>query len=777
MRPYRIFAVLALSASSTAIAAEQAGGGQVATEPRSQEGALSAAPPATQTTPNPTNNPVVMPDDGRVQDIVVTARKREERLQDVPIAMSALSGASLIQRGSVDIRAVANLSPGVFYRAADRRVPSLYIRGIGTRSFTDEADPSIGTFIDGVYMARFSSSLQDLFDVERVEVLKGPQGTLFGRNTIGGALNVITKSPTDEFHGQVNLSHSWNQEFGGTGKTISGIIGGPIAGDSVRAQLSGSYSDQDGVMRIVNLDRFANGGRNLTLRGKVIFELSEDSRLTLNGDYYKSNDDPSAYRSNDVNGLRPRILNARPGVNSPVDPNPYKVTQTPGQRGVTRDGGGVSLTGDFGTDAVDITTITAYRKSNLLGPVDFDGTSLDIWLITTASKQDQFSQEIRFASTAGGPLTFNDFIKWTAGAYFFTETVEQNYTYEFGQDMSLVSAAPPIGTGGVPITYVAAADVNVRSYALFGQATFNLTDALSLDLGGRFTNDKKRLLAQGVSSAPGVYRSNFIQPASRSWSAFDPTAILSYKFNPQVLAYASVSRGFKSGAYQLAPATALQASQAALPERITAYQAGLKSDLLDGRLRLNIAGFYYKYDNIQLQRTVVLPGQITSTSLLTNGGKSTVKGFEIDGQVVFMRGLRAEYGYSYLDAKYDVFDFTPTISFAGNRLPRSPKHTINAALVADVPLEFGSLNLRGGIQYVDKFFWEPSNFDPGVREPSLTTIDLSSDLRMGKFRVGAFVTNLTGERYRTQVVNINPFRLLETWGPRRTIGVRAGVEW
>ena len=777
MRPYRIIAVLALSASSSAIAAQQATGAQVVPQPESQEGVPAAAQPAAQASPTPSDGPADVAQDGRVQDIVVTARKREERLQDVPIAISALSGDSLLQRGPVDIRAVANLSPGVFYRAADRRVPSLYIRGIGTRSFTDEADPSIGTFIDGVYIARFSSSLQDLFDVERVEVLKGPQGTLFGRNTIGGALNIVTRSPTREFQAQVNATHTWNQEFGGNGIAISGLVGGPIVGDSVLAQVSASYTDADGVMKIVNLDRFANGGKNLTLRGKVIFEMSSDARLALNADYYDSNDELSAYRSNDVGGRRPTILLARPGATSPVDPNPYRVTVTPGTRGVRRDGGGVSLTGDFGSEGVDITSITAYRKSKLFGPVDFDGTSLDIWLITTESKQEQFSQELRFSSKPGGPLTFDDFVRWTFGAYYFTENVRQVYTYNFGLDTSLVALPPPAGTGGRPITWVSTEDIDVRSLAAFGQVTLNLTDTLTLDLGGRYTEDRKKYVAQAVTSAPGVYRSNFIQPASDTWRAFDPTAILSYKINPQVLAYASVSRGFKSGAFQLAPATPLLATQLAKPERMTAYQAGLKSDLFDGRVRINVAGFYYKYNDIQVQRTVLLPGQTTTISLLSNGARSTLKGFEVDGQVVFGRGLRAEYGYSYLDAKYDDYVFSPTVSFTGNRLPRSPKHTVNLALVADIPLSFGSLNLRAGGQYVDRFFWEPANFDPGVREPWFTSVDLSSDLRIGKLRFGAFVTNLTGERQRTQVVNINPTRLLETWGPRRTVGVRVGADW
>lgn len=715
-----------------------------------------------------------------LEDIIVTARKREERLQDVPVAISALSGDSLRQRGAFDIKAVASLSPGVFYRAADRRVPSLYIRGIGTRSFTDEADASIGTFIDGVYMARFSAALQDMFDVERVEVLKGPQGTLFGRNTIGGALNIVTRSPTNEFHGQVNAAHTWNQEFGGTGISVSGLAGGPIAGDNVLAQVSASYSDVDGVMKAVNVNHFVNGGKNATVRGKVIFKASDDVKLTLGADYYESNDEPSGYRSNDVGGLRSTILLVRTGATSPVDPNPYRISQSTGMKGVDRDGSGVSLTGEFGTDAVDITSITAYRETNLFGPVDFDGTSLDLWNVTTQSHQNQFSQELRFASRAGGPLTFNDFLKWTFGAYYFTESVHQIYTYDYGQDSSLVASpttATPPGTGGIPIKWVSTADIDVRSYALFGQMTMNLAENLTLDLGGRYTKDKKKFFVDNVTSAPGVYRANFTLPASRSWSAFDPTAILSYKFSPKVMGYLNFSRGFKSGAYQLAPATPLLASQAALPERMTAYQAGLKSDLLGGRMRLNIAAFYYKYNNIQVQRTVLLPGQTTTVSLLTNGAKSTLKGFEIDGQFAFTRGLRAEYGYSYLNAKYDKYDFTSTVSFAGNHLPRSPKHTLNLALVADIPLAFGSLNLRGGGQYVDDFYWEPANANAGVHEPSYTSIDLSADLKVSNFRVGAFVTNLTGDRQRTQVVNINPTRLLETWGPRRTIGVRIGADW
>lgn len=742
--------------------------------------ALSALPTAAYAQAAPTAPAVEVPDEtgvAKVDDIVVTARKRTERLQDVPIAISAVSGDTLRKQGPLDVRSISNVSPGVFYQSGDRRTPTLYIRGIGTRSFSDEADPSVGTFVDGVYIARFSSTLQDLFDVERVEVLKGPQGTLFGRNTIGGALNIVTRSPTDEFHASVDVSQSFNQNYGGTGTSASVLVSGPLVGDKLLGQISGSYNRADGFTKIVNTGKLADGGRNATLRGKLIYNASNALKLTLIGDYYDSDDQQAAVRSNDVGGLRPTILLARPGAVIPVDPNPYRVTATPGTPGPTRSGGGVSLTGEFTGEAISVTSITAYRKANLFATADFDGSSLDLWTIPDTSHEDQFSQEIRFASTVGGPLTFGDRIKWTAGAYYFTENVRQVYAYHYGPDSSLVALPPPRGTGGTPIDWSSTEDVGVRSYALFGQVTVNLTKALSLDVGGRFTEDKKNYLAQAVTSAPGIYRSNFIQPAANTWRAFDPTVILSYKISPSVLAYASYSRGFKSGAYQLAPATPLLASQAAQPERITAYQGGIKADLLNSRLRFNLAGFYYKYDNIQVQQTLLLPGQTSTISLLSNGARSTLYGIEADGQFVFNRILRAQYGISYLHAKYDEYRPTPTLNYSGNDLPYSPEVTANLGLTADVPLGFATLSLRGNAHYSASYFWAPGNADAGVREPSHIIADLSADLRIDRYRGGIFVTNLTGEEYRTQVTDINPTRLLEIWGPRRVIGVRLSADW
>lgn len=735
-----------------------------------QEGASTAAPDAP---------PAASQEEGAsvLESIVVTARKRDERLQDVPIAISAVSAEEMSARGGIDIQQVAKVSPGVYYQAGDRRAPTLFIRGIGTRSFTDEADASIGTFIDGVYIARFNSQLQDIFDVERVEVLKGPQGSLFGRNTIGGAINIVTVAPSDHLQAKATSSYGWNEDASGHEISVGALVGGPLIQDKLLGQISASFSDIEGATDIVNTGERAGGGRNTTIRGKLVTDASDDLKLSLIADYYESKDELPGYRSNDAGGLRSPILLARPGAVSPVDPDPYRITATPGIPLPTRSGGGLNLTSTFSSDAFNITSITAYRESDLDNTLDFDGTSLAIWEILTRSRQDQFSEEIRFSSTEGGALTLGDRVAWTLGAYFFSESVEQNYAYGFGADSAVVALPPPSGTGGQPILYTSDARIDVDSYAFFGQATIDITDALSLDLGARYTTDKKTYVVDVETSAPTVYRSSFIQPAHNTWSSFDPTAILSYKVVPSVLTYVSYSKGFKSGAYQLAPATPLLASQAAKPEELDAYQGGIKAELLDDTLRLNFAGFYYKYENIQVQRTVLLPGQTTTTSLLTNGAQSTLKGFELDGQYAFADHWRAEFGYSYVDARYDRYDFTPTVSFSGNHLPRAPENSGNISLIADYPLGSGELTLRASGNYVSSYYFEPSNDDAGVREPSHTTADFSADFSFDRYSVGLFGKNITNEKQRAYLVNINPTRLLEIWAPGRVVGVRFSAQW
>jgi iron complex outermembrane receptor protein len=178
-----------------------------------------------------------------------------------------------------------------------------------------------------------------------------------------------------------------------------------------------------------------------------------------------------------------------------------------------------------------------------------------------------------------------------------------------------------------------------------------------------------------------------------------------------------------------------------------------------------------------VQQTVLPPGQATTISILSNGARSTLKGFEVDGQLVFNRYLRAQYGYSYLDAKYDRYDFTPTVSFSGNHLPRAPKTTANLALVADIPAGSGTLSLRGAAQYTSSFFWDPNNAAIGVKEPSHVIADASADFHIGNYTLGVFAKNLTGERTRVQLNNINPTRLLEAWGNRRVLGVRLSADW
>ncbi|WP_066961381.1 TonB-dependent receptor [Rhizorhabdus dicambivorans] len=713
-----------------------------------------------------------------VADIIVTARKRSERLQDVPVAITAISNDAFAARSSPNIKDVSKISPGLFYRGHDVAKPSLYIRGIGTRGFTGEADPSIGTFIDGVYIGRFGSQVQDLDNVERVEVLKGPQGTLFGRNTIGGALNIVTTAPTDSFRARIKGSYGFNQEFGGEQFTIGASVSGPI-GDGVRGLVSVSHSESDGPAKVVNSGQHANGGGRTTLRARLAWDMTDRLTFDLNGDYYRTNGASTVFRSNSVGGRRPNVLGARAGLIIPPTPtNPYLVYGGPDQGLQQLHGGGVGLTASYSGDDIDFTSISAYRGSYANLGNDVDGTVFFIQENPYKEKARQFSQEVRFSSKRDGELSMGGRLDWTVGAFFFDERSTQHNYLRFGTDFASVALPAPTGTGGVPIFSDAGARVRTRSYAAFGTVGFKISDSLKLEAGLRYTHDRKRDTISNFTSAPGIYSSNFGLELGKSWSSVDPSLTLSYNVSRDILTYVSYSTGFKSGTFQVLPSTLLVASQIANPERIKAFQGGVKSDLFDRKLRFNLAGFYYRYRDIQVQRTTLIPGSTTQTvTSVTNGALSKIYGFEAEGQLVASSNLRFDYGYSFLHAKYADYLFRPGISFTGNYLPRAPKHTANVGAVLDVPTSFGKITARASGNYVASYFFESSNSDAGVREPSHFTADASVDLVTGPYSAGVFVRNLTGERQRNNVLNIAPFRLLETWDYRRVIGIRAAMSW
>ena len=725
-------------------------------------------PPIQAGTPTDTSDPQATGGQS-LGDIVVTARKREERLQDVPVAVSAVSGDALLAQGATNVQDIARVAPGLFYQSAEPSRPNIYLRGIGTRSFDAGAESSVGTFVDGVYIGRFGAQIQDLVGVDRIEVLKGPQGALFGRNTIGGAISVITKKPGDEAEARVTGTYGRQSHFGADVYGGSIIASGPLVADKLFGLVTVARNHADGHMLATNTNTLFNGATTDTARARLVWRAADNLEFDLIGDYL-SGRNRYGFRGNDVGGLRPAILVARPGLTTAVDPDPFRFTQTPGIRQTRRRGGGVSLTSTFDSEAFAVTSITAYRAGRQRGESDLDGTALDSVQNPIREKSSQFSQEVRLTSASNGALTFGDRVNWIVGAYYFNEDVDRSEGRRLGPDSVL-----SLFNGGRPFTEFSDVEVNTRSYALFGQVGIDLTDTLKLDGGLRYSSDRKRAVigARTPRPLPFLTPANFKVTPERTFSALDPSVTLSYKPTPDLLAYASYSKGFKSGAFQYFAFTAPVASVVVEPERLDAYQIGVKADLFGRRLRINASAFQYKYSNIQVPRIEIPAGGSVPSVTLSNAARSTLKGFEVEGAAVLNDYLRLEYGYAYLDATFDQYVYSAALDFTGNRLPRAPKNTVNLAAIVSVPTDFGAIEVRGSGSYVSSFEFEPDNarVDVGTSEPGRTLYDLSASLRRDDYSITVFARNLTDKAYRASVLNISGSRLDEVWAPRRVVGV------
>ena len=702
-------------------------------------------------------------------DVVVTARKREERLQDVPVSVSVVNGDALLAQGAVNVQDVARVAPGLFYQSIEPSRPNIYLRGIGTRSFDAGAESSVGTFVDGVYIGRFGGQLQDLVGVDRIEVLKGPQGALFGRNTIGGAINVITKKPTDKTEARVSGTYGRQSHFDGDTYGGSAILSGPLVAGKLFGLISASHNHLDGFQLATNTGQRYNGSTSDSVRGRLVWQAADEFQLDLIGDYLWSNN-RLGFRGSDVGGLRPAIFLAKPGLTSPVNPDPYKFTTTPGVRDSERHGGGVSLTANYDGEAVALTSITAYRGGYQVGSSDLDGTAVDTLQNPILEDSSQFSQELRLSSVPDGALTFGNRINWLIGSYYYSEDIDRSEGIRVGTDNALIAF-----NGGVPWTNLSTVSVNTRSYALFGQVGVKITDELKLDAGLRYSSDRKRAVI-GASSpvlTPFIVPVNFELNRDRTWTSLDPSVSLSYKPDRDLLLFVNYAKGFKSGALQYQAFTAALAGRVVDPEKVDAYQAGIKADVLSRRLRVNATVFEYKYKNIQVPRIEVPAGGSVPVVTLSNAARSTIRGFEVEGVAVPSDWLRVEYGYAYLDAKFDDYLYSATRDFSGNRLTRSPKNTVDLAGIVTVPLGENRLEVRGAMNYLSSFFFEPDNakVDPGTREPGRALFDLVATLTRGPYSASIFARNLTDKGYRSSVLNISGVRLNEVYAPRRIVGL------
>lgn len=630
------------------------------------------------------------PDEATLEEIVVTAQKREESLQKVPIAVTAITADKIAQSQINDIQELNLLTPSLNVVSTLGFVKP-FIRGLGGNSNNPGLEAPISVYVDGVYLSSTPSAFFAFNDIARIEVLKGPQGTLFGRNATGGLIQVITKDPTEnvEFKGEASYG---NYQTSSANVYVAGGLAEGLA-----ASLSTYYLEQgEGYGRNAFDGKDANlTEHDMSVRGKLVWTPGSRTTLKLSGDYSDRDAPLFAWRSS---------LGYRPGFPTLLAPNPSNSAwdvnnNAPNPSNYT--GGGGSFRIEHGFDWADFLSLTAYRRSNFNYGGDIDTSPIPALALNVSSHEKQFSQELQLLSKGDGALS------WVVGAYYL--------------DRSARSAPAQVTIGGPfapnPTSAVMTqlyATVGGESYAAFAQGTYEISTGTKVTVGLRETHESQfsERIREVITLKNGF---QIINPYVKNTATFDKLTwrlALDHEFTDDILGYVSYNRGFKSGAYNVS----FPLDPALRPEAIDAYEVGLKTESFDQRLRLNGAVFLYDYTNIQ---TSFARGGLLA---LQNGAKATDYGVEWDLDTIISDHLSLNAGAQWLHTKFDSFPqgnlATPNPAggfiqvngdLTGNQLPQAPKFTLSVGGDLHYTTGIGEVAFAVNYLYNDGFFPEADN--------------------------------------------------------------------
>jgi iron complex outermembrane receptor protein len=697
-------------------------------------------------------------DDGRLDEIVVTARRREESLQDVPVAVSAFNAERISDLRAKDLSGLQYSVPNLYLDKGDASNAVIFIRGVGQNDSLAFADPGVGVYVDDVFVARTQAAFLDLFDVDRVEVLRGPQGTLYGRNTIGGAVKFVSTPPPRDFDAYAEAG------IGNYGYyNLQGRIGGPIAGDALRAKAAFTFTRRDGYNHNALDGRDDGDVRAFAARGALAFEPSDRFELLLSVD--GKIDRPDSSRSP---VLRTSITGATAAglVTYPASGDPYRVdTNANGLSDLTAFGTSATLRW-HASDALTIESITAYRSLEFNLNLDTDGSPLPILDILLRQKEHQFSQELR--------LTHDDkrLLAFTGGLYYFHDRDDSFSGVDNG---AATIFGFPVTDFGFATSSLADTRQTTDSYAAYGDATLTLTPRLSVSAGLRYTHEKRR---------SGRQFENFFDPAvsvirdtppflagagvpgvpvrgDARFDAFTPKVSLSYKPAERALLYASVARGFKSGGFD-GRATTDFGFQPFRPEYVWSYEGGAKTSWFDGRLVANAAFFYNNYTDIQVTSFGADPVSGAFVSLFTNAAKAHSYGaeFELAAQPTKRLSLNASAGW--LHARYDAFNIlvgTVATDASDRPLVNSPEWNASLGGTYTAPIS----DRLNGVIHLDGAYRSRTATEitasPILTQSGYALVNASVGLRSAndRWEVRAGVQNLTDHAVRTQGFNLADF--------------------
>lgn len=718
-----------------------------------------------------------------VEEIVVTAQKREENMQDVPISIAAFSAERLDAQGIQSTNDLPALTPGLTI-SGSAGFSLIYLRGIGTSAFIPSFDPSVATYVDGIYIPSQQATLTDLGGVERVEVLKGPQGTLFGRNSTGGAINVITKSPGQS--PELSASIQYGNFNSRKGKFYASY---PVS-DSLAISLAGIYSSEDSYYNVVSDPDSPTAPPNYSLdpevtkggRIKIRWTPMENLDLTLAG-----------YRVLQHGSLAftEPIVKPAPITGAPVHPAGDYNTNANTEPVSNSETTAIYGTGVLGTSLFDIKLLAAYQDQNSYGNVyDFDGGQPNLVIFNGLSEPSKLqTAELQFLSNDEGWTP--QWLKWIAGLYYLhQEAGFDPFFATIGDGIGLLSglsdvlALPP-----GPLTAGAYGMLETNSYSGFLQGTAELTGWLSITAGARYQEEDRFLMKQYtfVYAPDGeeVPTMQFNQPKVKQHNV-SPKVTLEFRPTDSLMAYATWARGFKSGSYNIV--TLYTTPEYVDPERVTTYELGMKSSFIDG-LTLNAAVFTNSIENLQETKLSLFSGGAISAE---NAGSARSRGAELDA--VWLPFLNANpdfvvtVGATYLDAIYtdyrDASGFDeetglpfgsgtsqPGRDFTGNRIARTPKLSGNLGLSQTFHTDGGPLEVSGDAYYNGGFNFSPQSTEATRQDAySLFNARVSYLYEDWGMRITGFVKNLTDKKYAASSLTVD-FGTYQRLAPPRTFGV------
>ncbi|MGP1281589.1 MAG: TonB-dependent receptor [Parasphingopyxis sp.] len=711
--------------------------------------------------------------------IIVTAQRREESLQDIPLAISAFDSERIAESGFNDVEDLSSTVPNLNISALwGTSNPKIFMRGIGNNNFNQTAESKVAVYLDQVYLSAPSGQLFQMYDLDRIEVLRGPQGTFYGKNATGGAISVYSRLPDGDFEGYVRAGYGNYDAF-----DMEGAVSVPL-GDTLSARFAGTYQRRDGYLTDLGTGRQVNDVDQWAARAIFRWQPTTDVdiRLNIHGGGSDSTHNNSAHRGifdpvqlagGAFVKLPSSAIIAGQGVDlfGYRDPNPDPYVNTY-ERDTFADIDliGVSLVGDFTFGrGFTLTSVTGFERSERHVLQEGNGAPSTIFTIDWGpSEFETISQELRLSSPA------EDRFSWLIGVFAYHERGEVNNFYNLA-DVSFALG----GLEAFDQFYVQETD----TYAAFAQAEFDITERLSLTIGGRINYEERNLDhrsfgtdANRMSLLPGPL---FDIALEEGWTEWSGRAALSYEFTDDVMAFVSVNRGFTSGGFNTGafndPVGALEIYD---PEIVVSYEAGLRTTLLDRRVQFNATAFLYDYSDLQ-----VFTFTAGGLQFIENASDARISGLEFELQALVTDNFEVGGSLGLLDSEYR--NFTRQVGgvvedLSGNRLTGAPNTQFNVYGRYTLPTDIGDFTLRGDFTYTGNRFYDERQLRELSSEGATTNLDMrfswtSIDERI---ELAVWAKNLTDEVNIIDVVEVGLFGYQNVWyNTPRTYGLTLGYRF